>query len=345
MRVQAAQPDPWKVAMGYDDVHIPVMAREVVELLGGSVDATGNSSLIVDATLGAGGHAVQLLKELPNCTVLGTDQDPAILDVARERLKPFGDRARIACCRVSGLPRLLRKLRVARPAGLLMDVGASSFQLDRPDRGFSFQLDGPLDMRMDPSRERTAADIINHWDESDLADLFYFEGGETRSRSIAKAIVGARRATPFRRTLGLAMLIEQVVGRRGKLHPATRVFQALRRAVNEEGDELTAGLDGAELFLAEGGVLCVITFHSGEDGVVKRFMADGAKRGAWKLLTPRPLQPSREEIRSNPRARSARVRAALRTGVEPESSLEEAAADQQPRERQSDNPQPGESQE
>lgn len=327
--MEITQPDPWKVAMGYDDVHIPVMAREVVELLGGSVEATESPSLFVDATLGAGGHTALFLKEFSSCTVLGTDQDPAILDVARERLKPFGERARIERCRISGLPRLLRKLRVARPVGLLMDVGVSSFQLDRPDRGFSFQLDGPLDMRMDPGRERTAADIINRWDESDLADLFYFEGGETRSRPIAKAIVEARRATPFRRTLGLAMLVEQVVGRRGKAHPATKVFQALRRAVNEEGDELTAGLDAAGLCLAEGGVLCVITFHSGEDGVVKRFMGDGAKRGEWKVLTPRPLQPSRDEIRSNPRARSARIRAAVRVGAVDPSDADEHAGNQE----------------
>jgi 16S rRNA (cytosine1402-N4)-methyltransferase len=303
----------WRTVMSQEHVHIPVMVAEVVELLGGSVEADRTAGLIVDATLGAGGHSAQLLESLPGASVLGTDQDPQVLELARERLEPFGDRARLARARISDLSTLLRKLRVEPLAGLLMDLGVSSLQLDRAERGFSFQLDGPLDMRMDPERERTAADIVNRWDESDLADLFYFEGGETRSREVARAVVEARKRTPFRRTVGLALLVEQVLGRRGKAHPATRVFQALRRAVNEEGEELLAGLRAGELFLRPGGVLTVITFHSGEDGVVKRHLAEGARRGVWEVLTPRPLEPSRAELRANPRARSARVRAARRT--------------------------------
>jgi 16S rRNA (cytosine1402-N4)-methyltransferase len=243
---------------------------------------------------------------------LGTDQDPEILDIARRRLEPFQERATLERCRLSGLARLVRKLRLEAPVGVLMDVGASSLQLDRPDRGFSFQHDGPLDMRMDPSRERTAADIVNRWDEGDLADLLYFEGGETRSRKIAAAIVQARRRAPFQRTGALADLIARTVGMRGKTHPATKTFQALRRAVNEEGDELRAGLEAAEAVLADGGVLAVISFHSGEDGVVKRFLADGAREGRWELLTKRPLKPSPDEVRANPRARSACLRAARR---------------------------------
>ena len=294
-------------------VHIPVLAEEVVALLGGNGDPQRAVGWIVDATLGAGGHSAMLLGRFPRVRVLGTDQDPEVLDIARERLEPFEGRLQIECCRLSQLARLLRKQRLERPVGMLMDLGASSLQLDRPERGFSFSHDGPLDMRMDPTRERTAADIVNHWDEQDLADLFFHEGGERRSRRIAAEIVSARRRAPFRRTGGLAELIVRTVGRRGgRLHPATRVFQALRRAVNHEAEELRAGLEAAELFLADGGVLAVISFHSGEDGEVKRFLSLGSREGRFELLTRRPIRPTSAELRANPRARSARLRAARR---------------------------------
>lgn len=226
------------------------------------------------------------------------------------------------------LARRMRKLRLEAPIGFLMDVGVSSLQLDQADRGFSFMSDGPLDMRMDPERDRTAADIINRWDEGDLADLFYFEGGESRSRRIAAAIVEARRRIPFKRTGVLADVIARAVGGRGKTHPATKTFQALRRAVNEEGDELQAGLEAAETVLADGGVLVVISFHSGEDGVVKRFLADRAKAGAWEVLTRRPLKPTPQEARTNPRSRSACLRAArrVRTGEQPVTNQDSASS-------------------
>ena len=306
-------------------VHIPVLADEVVALLGGSGDLDPDG-WIVDATLGAGGHSAMLLERSPRVRVLGTDQDPEILELARERLEPFKERVHLARARLSQLARLLRETQGDRPVvGLLMDLGVSSLQLDRPERGFSFAHDGPLDMRMDPSRERTAADIVNRWDEADLADLLYHEGGETRSRAIAAAIVDARRRAPFLRTAALAELIGRTVGwggrrsgarqggAKGGLHPATRTFQALRRAVNEEGEELRAGLAAAELFLADGGVLVVLSFHSGEDREVKRFLRQGAREGRWELLTKKPVRSTPSEVRSNPRARSARLRAARRT--------------------------------
>ena len=193
-----------------------------------------------------------------------------------------------------------------------MDVGASSLQLDRPSRGFSFAKDGPLDMRMDPMRTVTAADIINGWGEQELADLFYVEGDEHRSRPIAAAIVRARTRVPFKRTGALAELIRDTVGGGGRLHPATKVFQALRREVNEERGELEAGLLAAEEHLEHGGVLCVISFHSGEDQVVKRYLAEGVEAGKWQLCTKKPLAPGRDEVRRNARARSARLRAAYR---------------------------------
>ena len=296
-----------------EPVHSPVLPEEVVALLGGSGDAKDLEGWIVDATLGAGGHSALLLERFPRVRILGTDQDPEILELAAKRLEPFGERVRLECCRITELSRFMRKHRCERPIGWLMDMGVSSLQLDRPSRGFSFQADGPLDMRMDPTRERTAADIVNTWDEADLADLFFHEGGERRSRSIAAELVRQRRRVPFRRTGALAQIVEGVVGGGGgKTHPATRVFQALRRAVNEEGEELVQGLEAAETWLAERGVLAVISFHSGEDRVVKRFFASGADRQRWSLLTPGPVKPSRDEVRGNPRSRSACLRAGLR---------------------------------
>lgn len=295
------------------DVHIPVLADEVVALLGGSGGEKGPAGWIVDATLGAGGHSATLLERFPRVRVLGTDQDPEILTAARERLEPFSDRARIERCRISDVSRLLRKLRLEPVVGFLMDLGASSLQLDRSERGFSFQADGPLDMRMDPDRERTAADIVNTWDEGDLADLFFHEGGEPRARAIAAEVVRWRRRAPFQRTGALSALVERVHGRAtGRIHPATRVFQALRRAVNEEGEELAVGLETAEWWLADGGVLAVISFHSGEDGAVKRFLREGVRGGRWEPCTKKPIRPGREEARANPRARSASLRGATR---------------------------------
>ncbi|MFT7662365.1 MAG: 16S rRNA (cytosine1402-N4)-methyltransferase, partial [Planctomycetota bacterium] len=268
---------------------------------------------IVDGTLGAAGHASACLETFEKAQVLGIDQDPEILEIARERLTAFGDRSRTVRGRISELDTILESAKIGQPNGMLFDLGVSSLQLDRAERGFSFAADGPLDMRMDPERDRTAADIINHWDEADLADLFYYEGDESRSRSIAKAIVQSRRRAPFKRTSALAELIASQSSGGGKTHPATRCFQALRRAVNEEGEELLSGLDAAAKWLAEGASLVVISFHSGEDRAVKKYFADGARAGDWRLLTKKPLSADREECRRNRRSRSARVRAAVRT--------------------------------
>lgn len=301
------------VTGNFNDVHRPVLLREVVDLLG-SEDRFISGGLIVDGTLGAAGHASACLEAFDRAELFGIDQDPEILEIAREKLRPFGERARVTHGRISELSSLLQTAELGQPTGMLFDLGVSSLQLDQPERGFSFAADGPLDMRMDPTRERTAADIINNWDEADLADLFYYEGDESRSRSIARAIVQSRRRAPFLRTSALAELIagEMGGGKGGKIHPATRCFQALRRAVNEEGEELLSGLDVAEEWLANEGVLVVISFHSGEDRAVKHFFAEGARRGRWRVLTKKPLAADRQESRTNRRARSARVRAAVR---------------------------------
>ncbi len=295
-------------------VHVPVLGATVVELFR-PVAERDPQGWIVDGTLGLGGHTRLLLEAFPEIRILGVDQDPEAITVARERLSSFSRRLRIRHGRMSGLSRLIRKEQIEPPVGVLLDVGVSSMQLDVGERGFSFQVDGPLDMRMDSTRDRTAADIVNHWDESDLADLFFHEGGEHRSRRVARAIVEGRRRAPFLRTLALADIVARAVGEdssSGRIHPATKTFQALRRAVNEEGEELLAGLAAGMHWLADCGRLVVITFHSGEDGEVKRFLADAGRQGTAKLLTKRPVVADREERQANPRARSAHLRAAQR---------------------------------
>ena len=292
--------------------HTPVLVEEVLEAFAAGEPREALRGDVVDGTAGAGGHARALLDAFPNVRVIAVDRDPEALELARDALAGYGTRAVLARGRLSALEEILERIGVERLVGFLIDLGASSMQLDRPERGFSFAHDGPLDMRMGPDERRTAADIVNTWDEADLADLFFHEGGERRSRRIARAIVESRRRAPFLRTLALADAIERAVGRGGKTHAATRTFQALRRAVNQEGEELRQALLLAEAELVPGGRFVALTFHSGEDGEVKRFLARGAREGRWQLWNKRPLEPQRAEVRRNPRARSARLRAAVR---------------------------------
>ncbi len=291
--------------------HVPVLLGEVLEAF--AALAARRGGWIVDGTLGAGGHARALLEAFPALRVLGIDQDPDALAEAERTLSDLRARAVLRRGRMSQMAELCAQERVGEVVGVLFDLGASSMQFDRPERGFSLHADGPLDMRMDPERRRTAADIVNRWDEEDLADLFFHEGGERRSRRIASAIVEARGRAPFLRTGALAELVARAAGGHGgRIHPATKVFQSLRRAVNEEGDELLRGLACAEALLANGGRLVVLTFHSGEDGMVKRFLAHGARAGRWSVAGRGPRGPGADERRSNRRARSARLRCGLR---------------------------------
>ena len=298
---------------GRTPVHVPVLRAEVLAGLLAGRDPKTLEGWIVDGTTGAGGHARVLLEACPKIQLLCTDQDPKALEIATLELKPFQERVRLRRARMSELCRVIRKERIGRLSGVLLDVGVCSLHLDHPERGFSFLEDGPLDMRMDPDRERSAADIVNNWDESDLADLFYYEGDERRARTIARRLVELRRRTPFLRTGALAEEIARAVGGAGgKTHPATKSFQALRRAVNEEGDELIAGLQAAEHWLDEGGALAVISFHSGEDRVVKRFFQEGQRADRRELESKNPKQAESNEVRDNRRARSARLRVGLR---------------------------------
>jgi 16S rRNA (cytosine1402-N4)-methyltransferase len=279
-------------------MHEPVMVAEVVSLLRGR-------RLVVDMTVGAGGHTAALLGAGVE-RVVGVDRDPEALEAAAERLAAFGDRVRLVGARFSEID--LQAVG-AQAGGVLFDLGVSSMQLDRAARGFSFRQDAPLDMRMagDSADEPTAADLVNHLPEKDLADILYRFGDERRSRRIAAAIVRNR---PVTTTDQLAGVVVGAVGRRpGGPHPARRTFQALRIAVNRELEELTASLPHAAGLLEPGGRVVVISYHSLEDGIAKRAFRDD---DALSVLTKKPLVASDEERSDNPRARSAKLRAAER---------------------------------
>jgi len=275
------------------------MAPTVVELL-------GDRSPVVDMTVGGGGHAAALL-EAGVSAVLGVDRDPEALALAQERLAPFGDRVRLLHARFSEVD---EDAIGAEAGGVLFDLGVSSMQLDRPERGFSFRQDGPLDMRMDPTEGPSAADLVNGLPEKQLADLIFGLGDEPRSRRIAAAIVRRR---PITTTDQLAGIVVSAVGKRpGGPHPARKTFQALRLAVNRELEELTAALPHAAGLLGPGGRVVVLSYHSLEDGTVKRAFRDDDR---LTVLTKKPLVPDAEERERNPRARSAKLRAAERIGA------------------------------
>jgi len=278
--------------------HEPVMVREVLGFFEGR-------RAVVDMTLGAGGHASALLAAGVG-RVVGVDRDPSAIALATARLASFGDRFRSIRARFSEIGGDVVGDAVD---GVLYDLGVSSMQLDRPERGFGYRVDGPLDMRMG-GEGPTAAELVNRLPEPELAELIHELGQEPRSRRIASAIVRARSRERIETTGRLAGLVAGALGRRpGGPHPARRTFQALRIAVNRELEELAASLPQAVALLAPGGRVVVISYHSLEDGIVKRtFRGDGR----LAILTKKPLRPSEDEVRANPRARSAKLRAAER---------------------------------
>jgi 16S rRNA (cytosine1402-N4)-methyltransferase len=271
------------------------MVEQVVELLGGR-------ERVLDMTLGAGGHAEALLESGVG-RLVGLDRDPAAIEVARERLSRFGTRFVAVQTRFSDLPA------ENRVDGVLFDLGVSSMQLDEPQRGFSYRTSGPLDMRMDPAGP-SAADIVNEMPEPELADLLYELGGERGSRRVAAAIARARSRAPIATTEELARVVAGALGaRRGGPHPARRTFQALRIAVNRELEELAASLPRAASLLAPGGRIVAISYHSLEDRIVKRFLAEDA---SIEVLTRKPMTPSQAERARNRRSRAAKLRAGER---------------------------------
>ena len=290
-------------------VHKPVLLAETLELL--AVRAGG---FYVDGTLGMGGHAAAILqRSAPQGRLLGLDRDSEALEHAQQALAPFGDRAELRHADYRRLPELLAG---RRPDGILLDLGVSSLQLDAPERGFSFRADGPLDMRMDRTQGETAGDVVNRTPEHALADLIYRFGEERASRRIARAIVAARRRRRLRTTGELAELVRRAAGRgRPGLDPATRTFQALRIHVNRELEGLGQALGAAAQALAPGGRLAVIAFHSLEDREVKQAFRALAGPG-FRILTRKPVRPGADELRKNPRARSARLRGLERDAVE-----------------------------
>ena len=302
--------------------HVPVLLDDVLNGLQILPDAR-----LIDATIGGGGHAAQMLQHsAPDGWLLGLDADPAAIRRVKQRLSHAvaDKRLRLAHAHFRDIAQVAAAHDFHAVDGILCDLGVSSYQLATAARGFSFMHDGPLDMRLDTTQGNSAADIVNHWDEKELADILYIYGEERRSRRIAKAIVGKR---PFRSTTQLADLVTQAVGgRRGqKIHPATKVFQALRIEVNQELAQLEQMLPKALGLLKPGGRMVIISFHSLEDRIVKRWMQAQARtfepdpthphggrecQPTIKAITRKPIQATVDEIALNPRSRSAKLRIA-----------------------------------
>jgi 16S rRNA (cytosine1402-N4)-methyltransferase len=279
-------------------MHIPVLAREVLEGLSLKPNET-----VIDGTLGAGGHAALMLEAVsPNGKLVGFDRDGRNIEISKKNLERFGER-------LSAINDSFANMETygLQADAILLDLGFSSMHVDDAKRGFSFMYDGPLDMRYDLRGDITAADIVNSWSRDDLATLFRRYGEEPKAQIIAKAITEARKEKKFVTTLDLADVVAAVVPRRGKLHPATFVFQALRIAVNDELGELEKGLQAAEKVLKAGGRIAIITFHSLEDRIVKQFFKESS---VLETVTKKPLVPGRTEVLDNPRSRSAKLRIA-----------------------------------
>jgi 16S rRNA (cytosine1402-N4)-methyltransferase len=291
------------------DQHISVFPEEVVRSFASVADGR-----IVDCTLGAGGHAFALLDRYPQCRVLGIDADrSAIAQVADERQRRGipDDRLVLAPGNFRDCDRLVRDAGWDRVQGILFDFGFSSRTMSDATRGLSFLADGPLDMRFDQhGQEMTAATIVNEWSEEELAQCFFTLGGERASRRIAREMVLRRRLRPFTRTIELAECIARVAPRWSRIHPATKVFQALRIAVNDELGAIEDALPKACALLAPGGVLVTIAFHSLEDTIVKRFLRAEQEAGRMRIITKHVVRPTRAEVVANPRSRSARMRIA-----------------------------------
>jgi len=285
-------------------VHEPVMVAEVLELL-----APRGRGLVVDATVGGGGHTARILEASPEVRVLALDRDQDALERARARLKEFGERVHFVHAPFSSIG-TLTAAEEGPVAGTRADFGLSADQIEDRERGFSFLHDGPLDMRMDNTAQKTSAAVLLARASEDELEAWLHEYGEERfSRRIAHALVEARRRGPLLRTSQLADLVVRTVPRTsGRIHPATRTFQALRIAVNRELDEIDAFLAAAPGLLGPGGTLAVLTFHSLEDRRVKQVMRQAVREGGFELLNRSGILPSAAEVRRNPRARSARLR-------------------------------------
>lgn len=287
-----------------ETLHLPVMPREAVEMLGLKAGGT-----YIDATVGLGGHATEILKHLgPEGRLLGIDRDPEALERTRARLKD--KRLLLVKARFSEMEKAAREKGIEEADGVLFDFGVSMLQLRGAGRGFSFLSDEPLDMRMDPTEPLTAETIVNEYPEKELEMIIRDYGEERRARRVAKSIATARRKGRIRTCRELSGLVAGTLGgRRGRINPATRTFQALRIAVNDELGEIARGLKASLGIIRPGGRLVAISYHSLEDRIVKNFMKDMKEMGLMRIITKKPLRPSLEETHENPSARSARLRA------------------------------------
>jgi len=298
--------------------HRPILGPEAVELL-----AAKPGALVVDATAGGGGHSELLLKA--GADVVALDQDPDAVAHIGDRLSDYGNRLTLRQTNFRQADSVLRELGIGKIGGALLDIGVSSRQLENAERGFSLMRNGPLDMRMDPRSELTAATIVNTYSEEELTRIFRDLGEEPAARRIATQITKLRKTTPFTETLQLAKVIEKTVGRHGRRHPATQVFQALRMQVNDELGALEEGLRVLTARLESGSRIAVISFHSLEDRMVKNFFRARSReyfdRPEWpepqrnpdcdlRIITSKPVEPDENEQRFNPRARSAKLRVA-----------------------------------
>ena len=290
--------------------HQPVMVNEVLEAL-----AVKPDGIYLDGTVGGGGHAREIASRLQTGMLIGLDCDPDALKIACTNLQEFSDRVKLFHANFAQLDRVLDELNIRSVDGILLDLGVSLTQLDTAERGLSFRLAGPLDMRLDPTQELTAADLVNSLDERALIKIFRDYGEERWAARIAKTIVRERRAHPIETTSDLVEVIERsipaAVRYKSRIHPATRVFQALRIAVNNELENLQRALTVGVEHLAPAGRFVVISFHSLEDRIVKRFFRAQRKAGRAEQIWG-PIRPSSEECAQNPRARSAKLRALMR---------------------------------
>ncbi len=283
--------------------HIPVLLNEVMEHL-----KPEPNHILIDGTVGQAGHAHAFLQRaLPEGRLLGIDRDETNLDIAKQRLEEFGEHVVLVQDSYANTKTHAYAHQFTSVNAILLDVGFSSAHIDDPDRGFSFALNGPLDMRYDRSQELTAEEVVNNWDEDELAKVIRHYGEDRNAARIAEAIVRQRTMSPFKRTGDLAECIKKNVRRTGKIHPATKTFQALRIVVNDELGQLERALPELVSLLASGGRIGVISFHSLEDRIVKRFFKECVE---LEVITKRPVTATLEEIQENPRARSAKLRVA-----------------------------------
>ncbi|MBN3039275.1 MAG: 16S rRNA (cytosine(1402)-N(4))-methyltransferase RsmH [Candidatus Omnitrophica bacterium] len=288
--------------------HIPVMLKEIIEYLG-----LGQGNVVLDCTVGLGGHAQAILQAIgPRGKLIGLDFDQEALDRAKQNLKSFNN-CTLLHDNFRNIDTVLNNLKVNTVDGMVFDLGVSSLQLEEPARGFSFRSDAPLDMRMDKDLQLSAFDLVNFLPQENLADILKKYGQERWHNRIARAIVRERQRTPIVSTGQLAALIIRILPYKySKIHPATRTFQALRIAVNDELEALQEALNKCVQYMKPQAKICVISFHSLEDRIVKHQFRRLAKEDKLKILTKKPIAPSEEEIRANPRARSAKLRVAER---------------------------------